>query len=104
MNRLSQNNDKNEPIFHPNKPLKNMANRKLTDKNELKFNNNEHIFDISAITGEGFEALLARLARYAEGCLAGSESALVTRERHRRALEDVQKALRRAAGARSRWS
>ena len=37
-----------------------------------------------------------RLARYAEGCLAGGESALVTRERHRRALEDMQTALRRA--------
>ena len=94
--QLSQNNYKNEPYSHPNKPLKNIANRRLTDKNEFKFNSNESIFNISAITGEGFETLLARLARYAEGCLAGSESALVTRERHRRALEDVQKALRRA--------
>ncbi len=38
------------------------------------------------MTGEGFEPLLTALARQAEGILAGAESALVTRERHRRAL------------------
>ena len=44
--------------------------------------------------------LLAPFARQAEEFLAGSESALVTRERHRRALEEVLAALRRAQGAR----
>jgi tRNA modification GTPase len=41
---------------------------------------------------------LAQLARYAEGFLAGAEQAVVTRERHRRALEEVLAALRRAQG------
>ncbi len=40
--------------------------------------------------------LLAQLARQAERFLAGSESALLTRERHRHALEQVLAALRRA--------
>ena len=53
-------------------------------------------FDISATTGEGFELLLNALGRYAGKFMAGAESALVTRERHRRALEDALAALRRA--------
>jgi tRNA modification GTPase len=93
---VSQNKEKNEHKYFPIKPLKNMANEKLTGKDELRFSKNEHVFNISAVTGEGFDVLLARLAQHAEGYLAGGESALVTRERHRRALEDVQGALRRA--------
>ncbi len=58
----------------------------------------EFVFNISAVTGEGFDPLLAGLTRHAEGFLSGAESALVTRERHRRALEDVLAALRRAQG------
>jgi tRNA modification GTPase len=41
---------------------------------------------------------LAQLARQVESFLAGAEQALVTRERHRRALEEVLAALRRAQG------
>jgi tRNA modification GTPase len=93
---VSQKDDKNESISYTTKPLKNIGNKKLTDKNEFKFNNNECIFGVSAITGEGLEVVIARLAQYAHGYLAGSEPALVTRERHRRALEDTQTALRRA--------
>ncbi len=54
------------------------------------------IFTISATTGEGFEPLFAALAHHAESFLAGAEPALVTRERHRRALEDALAALCRA--------
>jgi tRNA modification GTPase len=93
---ISHNRRKNESMSHTSKPLRNIDNKKLTDKNELKFNNNEPVFDISAITGEGWEVLLARLAQYAQAYLAGGEPALVTRERHRRALEDTLTALRRA--------
>jgi tRNA modification GTPase len=57
---------------------------------------NELEFDLSAKTGEGFEVLLNALGRYAGKFLAGAESALVTRERHRRALHDALAALRRA--------
>ena len=58
--------------------------------------NNEYIFNISALSGEGFEPLLAALADKAEKYLAPGESTLITRERHRRALEDTLAALRRA--------
>jgi tRNA modification GTPase len=54
------------------------------------------VFNISAATGQGLNRLLARLAAFAESFLAGAEPALVTRERHRRALEDALAALRRA--------
>jgi tRNA modification GTPase len=86
----------NEQSFQTNKPFKNMVSRELTDKSEFEFNGNELQFSISAITGEGFDDLLRQLARYAERFLAGAESALVTRERHRHALQDVVAALRRA--------
>jgi tRNA modification GTPase len=92
---FEENNGKTEPKSHSTKSLTNIANKKLTRKSELEFNSNELKFDISALTGAGVDALLAALARHAESYLAGSESALVTRERHRRALEDTQTALRR---------
>jgi len=53
-------------------------------------------FNISALTGEGFDDLLKQLTLEAEAFLAGSESALITRERHRHALEEALAALRRA--------
>jgi tRNA modification GTPase len=93
---FEQNKYKNEPNFHPTKSLKNVVNKKLTRKSELKFNSNESAFNISAMTGKGLDTLLAQLARHAEDYLIGGESALVTRERHRRSLEDTQAALRRA--------
>ncbi len=73
-----------------------MVNKGLTGSNEDEFTNSELVFNLSATTGEGFEALLAALTRHAEGFLAGAEPALITRERHRRALEDALAALRRA--------
>jgi tRNA modification GTPase len=93
---FSQNNGTNEPNYNLIKPLKNIGNKRLTEKSELKFNNNESIFDVSAITGAGFDKLLSGLAQYAEAYLGGTESALVTRERHRHALENALAALRRA--------
>jgi tRNA modification GTPase len=79
-----------------NKPLKNIINKNLTEKSELKFTKSELEFDISVVSGEGFDRLWVELTRYAKGFLAGAESALVTRERHRQALEDTVAALRRA--------
>jgi tRNA modification GTPase len=50
---------------------------------------------ISAATGEGLDALLDRLAAEASARL-GDGDVLITRERHRRALERAHEALRRA--------
>jgi tRNA modification GTPase len=51
---------------------------------------------ISALTGAGLPELVEALARHAEAALAGAESSLVTRERHRVALRKVVEALDRA--------
>jgi tRNA modification GTPase len=76
--------------------LKNMDNEPLKERNEQGVNKDEQRFVISAKTGEGFEPLLAALGRYAESFLIGGEPALVTRQRHRQALEGSLAALRRA--------
>jgi len=90
--------DSSERGLRFNKTLKNMVNAGLTGKNELEFINNDSEFNVSATTGEGFDQLLRQLAHHAENFLAGAESALVNRERHRRALEETLAALRRALG------
>jgi tRNA modification GTPase len=54
------------------------------------------ILAVSALTGAGLPELIAALARHAEMALAGAETSLVTRERHRVALRKVVEALDRA--------
>jgi tRNA modification GTPase len=51
---------------------------------------------ISALTGAGLPELITALAGHAEAALAGAETSLVTRERHRVALRKVVEALDRA--------
>jgi tRNA modification GTPase len=53
-------------------------------------------FTISARTGFGMQRLLTALASYAEAYFAATESALITRARHRRALQETVAALDRA--------
>jgi tRNA modification GTPase len=55
-------------------------------------------FAISAATGAGIEALIGALLGYARDYFAASESVLVTRARHRNALEETVAALDRALG------
>ena len=57
-------------------------------------------FPISAATGAGMDALLAALAAFAQNYFSATEPALVTRARHRRALEDTVAALDRALAER----
>ena len=90
-----QSKGKNEPSVRVNS-LTNMANEALREKNEIEFTFNELAFDVSATTGEGFDVLLAALAHHAGHFLTGAEPALVTRERHRHALQETVAALRRA--------
>ncbi len=65
---------------------------------EGKHENNEYEFtvSISALTGIGMEALTAALSAYATTYFASTESAVITRARHRRALEETVVALDRA--------
>ncbi|MGB6350447.1 MAG: tRNA uridine-5-carboxymethylaminomethyl(34) synthesis GTPase MnmE [Pseudolabrys sp.] len=94
----SQIRGKNEQRAHTNKSLKNMLKKELTQRNESEFSNNELTFDLSATSGDGCDALLAQIAKYADSYLTGADSALVTRARHRKALEDTVRALRGALG------
>jgi tRNA modification GTPase len=73
-----------------------VVNAPLTHKNESVSVKNDFEFNLSATSGEGFDLLLAQLARHAGSFLAGAESALVTRARHRHALTETLQALRRA--------
>ena len=91
-----QSNQKTERSVRVDNPLKNLVNKSLPEKNEIEFTFSESKFDVSAKTGEGFDVLMDALARLAEKVLVGAESALVTRERHRLALQDALAALRRA--------
>ena len=91
--RFAQNIAQHEPKDRSNGPF----NRQAPRRNESHVDHNEYIFDISAASGEGVDALLRAMLGEAESFLAGTESALVTRERHREALEETATALRRAA-------
>jgi tRNA modification GTPase len=64
--------------------------------NEPKNSEWEFIFSISATRGEGLDAIASALARFAGDCFAGGEASLVTRARHRRALEDTVGAIEAA--------
>jgi tRNA modification GTPase len=90
-----QSKGKSERDVRVNKPLKNVVKNALTEKNEIEFTFRELEFDISAKTGEGIDTLLDALAQHAKSFLAGTESNLVTRVRHRLALEDTRAALLR---------
>jgi tRNA modification GTPase len=66
-------------------------------RSELNVQQAEQEFTLSARTGSGLPDLLTGLERAAAAFLTGSESALITRARHRKALEDARAALGRAA-------
>ena len=60
----------------------------------------EHIFILSAETGSGLEICSLRaLTRQAEQAFGRAEPAVITRERHRLALQDAEAALARACSA-----
>jgi len=65
-------------------------------KQHRKKNECEFVFSISAERGEGLDALFGALADFAKGYFGGVETSLVTRTRHRRALEETIAALDRA--------
>jgi len=55
-----------------------------------------HFYQLSAVSGEGVDQLIADLEAYAKASLESREPALVTRERQRHLLEQAESALRRA--------
>ena len=88
--------DRSESKGRVNEVITNMLNKRLTAKNESLTHNSEPVFSISALSGDGVPPLLGALERFAADALAGADAALVTRARHRRALEETLAALRRA--------
>ena len=58
--------------------------------------NNERAFNISAVTGEGLDVLINGLSNFAGEFFAATESAIVTRSRHRHALGDTVASIDRA--------
>ena len=55
-----------------------------------------HFYELSAVSGEGVDRLLADLTGFAKTSLESREPALVTRERQRNLLERAEAALKRA--------
>jgi tRNA modification GTPase len=74
-----------------------LAARNQPDPNEASPHKSkyEFIFPVSAKTGHGVDALIAMLRGYASAYFDGAESGIVTRARHRRALEETVAALDR---------
>jgi tRNA modification GTPase len=68
----------------------------ISSRNELIFSSCPHQpFAISASAGTGFDKLIGALADHAEAYFTSGESAIVTRQRHRQALEQTVAALER---------
>ncbi len=64
--------DRDEFKLPTNKALANTVNERLTDRNE-SIRRNELKFIASALTGAGFDDLLAALTQYADAILSGAE-------------------------------
>ena len=54
-----------------------------------------HVYELSAVSGEGMDRLLADLTGFARSALESREPVLLTRERQRRVLEQADSALKR---------
>jgi tRNA modification GTPase len=69
----------------------------LHPKDEQKSDNESQFgFSISAVTGVGMDPLVSALTQFAKDYFSSAEAAIVTRARHRRALEETSAALGRA--------
>jgi tRNA modification GTPase len=73
-----------------------VAPKEINERSDrIMISNNNIELKISALVGEGVSALLARLELHARDYFQ-AESGLITRERHRKALESAKNALSRA--------
>jgi tRNA modification GTPase len=63
------------------------------NEQEIQFINR---FLISALTGEGMNEIMNHLSNFTKSYFAGGETVFVTRERHRKALQEASDALNRA--------
>jgi tRNA modification GTPase len=87
---------RNELGIQTNKELKHVINETLPEINEQEIQRMNRQYDVSSVSGVGIDPLLRGLELFAEDFLAGAQQALVTRERHRAALQQALGALQRA--------
>ncbi len=102
---------KTERVLQVNNSLIKMDNKELTGRNEQEaatmraagatgdlpaFPGIDRQFNLSLTSGEGIDALLTELSEFAGQFMSGAEQSLVTRARHREALEVTLAALKRA--------
>lgn len=66
-------------------------------KSADRFDSEKIAFAVSAATGQGIDGLLAALTAYAADYFGAAETALISRERHRRALGEARDAFQRAS-------
>jgi len=82
-------------------PFNHLGNSSASSSSEVQQSNEpigwtiEHRFMLSSVTGQGLDDLVAALTSAADRLIGAAEPALVTRERHRLALEDARSALGR---------
>ncbi len=84
------------PGVNVNPELASEVNKELITSNEFPLTKCEYHFTVSAVEGSGIARLIGQLASFAKDSMGGAEASLVTRERHRRALEETRAALNRA--------
>ena len=87
---LSTRRSRHEPLPSPQSVPQRRKRSEYKFGNEFKF-----IYSISALEGSGLEKLFQGLKVYVSAFF-GAESGLITRERHRHALQEAQAALGRA--------
>ena len=73
-----------------------LIGNKSLSPNHRKSTEYKFIYSLSAASGEGVDALVAGLSAHASAFFESAESTIVTRARHRRALEETIVALGRA--------
>ena len=93
INKMDKRGLKNETAFTNEKIFENEFVSGFLRKTGVS---RETLIPISSHLGLGVERLLRRLTEFAQSSFAGSETALVTRERHRNALQAALDALNRA--------
>jgi tRNA modification GTPase len=93
INKMDSEGLRNENIFGSESIFDNEFISKLVAESGVS---RETVVPISARDGFGIDRLLSRIATFAEATLGGAEPALVTRERHRHALQAAMDALNRA--------
>jgi len=90
--------DATDPVPQPPPRLRAIARVAALNKTDIARNDAQVTHDavrVSALTGEGLDALIARLAELAAAEMAGSGQTVLTRTRHRQELVSTRDALQR---------